>query len=70
MVDQKLIFYKERNSHDYFNYFSHHPENTKQNIPYNLAKPIIVFAFEETKMNKTLSELKTWLQKQSSGGVL
>ena len=26
------IFYKETNSHDYLNYFSHHPEHTKQNI--------------------------------------
>ena len=37
------IFYKETNSHDYLNYFSHHPKHTKQNIPYNLAKRIIVF---------------------------
>ena len=26
------IFYKETNSHDYLNYFCHHPEHTKQNI--------------------------------------
>ena len=28
------IFYKETNLHDYFNYFSHHPEHTKQNIQF------------------------------------
>ena len=27
------IIYKETNSHEYLNYFSHHLENTKQNIP-------------------------------------
>ena len=26
------IFYKDTNSQDYLNYFSHHPEQTKQNI--------------------------------------
>ena len=51
------IFYKETNSYDYLNYFSHHPEN----IPYNLAKQIIVFVSDEEKINERLSELKTWL---------
>ena len=55
------IFYKETNWYDYLNYFSHHPEHTKQNIPYNLAKRIIAFVSDEEKMNERLSELKTWL---------
>ena len=55
------IFYKETNSHDYLNYFSPHPEHKKQNIPYNLAKRIMVFVSDETKMNEMLSELKIWL---------
>ena len=55
------IFYKETNSHDYLNYFSPHPEHTKQNIPYNLAKRVMVFAIDEAKMNEMLFELKTWL---------
>ena len=55
------IFYKEANSHDYLNCFSHHPEHTKQNIPYNLAKRIIVFVSDEKKMSEILSELKMWL---------
>ena len=33
----------------------------KQNIPYNLAKRVIVFVSDEEKINETLSELKTWL---------
>ena len=56
------IFYKETNSHDYLNYFSHHPKHTKQNIPYNLAKQTIVFVSDEEKMNERLSELKTYLR--------
>ena len=59
------VFYKEINSHDYLNYFSHHPEHTQQHIQYNLAKRIIVFAFDEAKMNEKLSELKTWLLSSS-----
>ena len=55
------IFYKETSWHDYLNYFSHHPEHTKQNILYNLTKRIIVFVSDEEKMNERLSELKTWL---------
>ena len=59
------IFYKETNSHDYLNYFSHHPEHTKQNISYNLAKRITVFVSDEEKMNERLSELRTWLLSRS-----
>ena len=55
------IFSEEINSHDYLNYFSHHPEHTTQNVPYNLAKRIIVFVSDEEKVNERLSELKTWL---------
>ena len=55
-----LLFYKKTNSLDYLNYFSHHPEHTKQSITYNLAKQIIPFVSDEEKMNERLSELKTW----------
>ena len=55
------ILYKEINSHDYVNYFSHHPEHTKKNIPHNLSKRITVFLSDEAKMNEKLSDLKTWL---------
>ena len=40
------LFYKETNSHEYLNHFSYHPEHTKENIPYNLVKRIIVFVFD------------------------
>ena len=55
------IFYKETNSHDYLNYFSQHPKHTKQSVPYNLVKRIIVFVSNEEKLYERLSELKTWL---------
>ena len=55
------IFYKETNSHDCLNYFSHHPEHTQQNIQYNLAKQITVFVSDKAKMKERLSDLKTWL---------
>ena len=56
---ETVLIYKETNSHDYVNYFSHHSGHKKQNISYNLAKRIIVFVSDEKKMNEKLSELKT-----------
>ena len=37
------IYYKPTNSHDYLHYDSFHPKHTLENIPYCLAKRIIVF---------------------------
>ena len=34
---------KETNTHDYLRYDSHHPDHVKNNIPFTLAKKIIVF---------------------------
>ena len=55
------IFYKETNAHNYLDYTSHHPEHIKKNIPYNLAKRIIVFCSSSEVMNYRLNELKMWL---------
>ena len=52
------ISYKETNTHEYD---SHHPMHIKQNIPYNLAKRIIVFTSNSIKENTRLKELKSWL---------
>ena len=41
------IFYKPTNAHDYLNYNSDHPEHTKRNVPYNLAKRIICFVSDQ-----------------------
>ena len=37
------IYYKNTNAHDYLPYDSAHPDHPKDNVPYNLAKHIIVF---------------------------
>ena len=55
------IFYKETNNHDYLPYDSQHPEHIKKNIPYNLAKRIIVFCSDSNTERNRLSELESWL---------
>ncbi|XP_065658991.1 uncharacterized protein LOC136083516 [Hydra vulgaris] len=56
------IFYKKTNTHDYLNFNSHHPYHTKKNIPYSLAKRIIVFTSDYITENLRLAELKLWLK--------
>ena len=48
------IFCKDTNLHDYLNYFSHHAEQTKQNIRQNLFKRIIVFVSDDAKMQNII----------------
>ena len=55
------VFYKETNNHDYLNYSSHHPQHVKDNIPYTLAKRIIVFTSRDVKVDKNLNDLYNWL---------
>ena len=57
------VFYKETNTHEYLRYDSHHPEHVKKNIPYVLAKRIIVFTSKDDVMNQNLIDLKKWLIK-------
>ena len=56
------IFYKETNNHDYLSYDSHHPTHEKDNIPYVLAKNIIVATSESQIMERNLTDLQVWLQ--------
>ena len=55
------IYYKPTNSHEYLNYNSHHPKHVKDNIPFNLAKRIVVFVSNFEQSQKRLKELKQWL---------
>ena len=55
------VYYKDTNTHDYLNYDSHHPTHVKDNIPYCLAKNIIVFTSDEETMEENLEDLKKWL---------
>ena len=52
------IVYREADFNSYLN-FSHHSEHATQNIPKNFPQGIIVFAFDEARMNERLCELKT-----------
>ena len=56
------VHYKETNTHDYLNYNSHHPTHVKNNIPFVLAKTIIVFTSDNEMMENNLSDLTGWLQ--------
>ena len=56
------IYYKPTNTHHYLHYHSHHPEHIKRNIPYNLAKRIIVFVSNSEKEEMRLAQLKDWLE--------
>ena len=55
------VFYKETNAHDYLHYKSHHPLHVKNNIPYVLAKRIILFTSDDDMMENNLRDLKEWL---------
>ena len=64
--DRKIstdISYKSTNSHDYLHFDSFHPKHTIENIPYNLAKRILVFVTDENVMKTRLKELRAWLTK-------
>ena len=56
------IYYKPTNSHDYLHYDSFHAEHTLKNIPYCLAKRIIVFCSDEETMEGRLEELRDLLK--------
>ena len=47
------VYYKETNTHEYLHFDSHHPSHIKNNIPYCLAKTIIVSTSDEKMMEKT-----------------
>ena len=57
------IYYKSTNSHDYLHYDSFHPSHTLHNIPYTLAKRIIVFVSDDKLVDKRLFDLRLWLKR-------
>ena len=58
------VFYKDTNAHDYLPFDSHHPLHIKKNIPYVLAKRIIVSTSEDKWVDRNLIDLKQWLIEQ------
>ena len=55
------IYYKKINNHEYLNYNSHHPTHIKNNIPFNLAKRIIVFCFNPERTSHLSPPLQTMI---------
>ena len=55
-------YYRPTSTHDYLPYDSAHPDHTKNNITYNLAKRIIVFASNPEKLIIRLDELRQFLK--------
>ena len=55
-------YYKDTNAHDYLPYNSAHPKHCKEDLPYNLAKRVIVFVSNDEKVEMRLKELKNWLK--------
>ena len=49
-------------THDNLSYDSARPESCKKNVPYNLAKRIVVFVTDPEKVELRLSEFRTWLK--------
>ena len=58
---QTDIYYKDTNSHEYLDYSSHHPKHVKDNVPYCLAKTIVVFTSNSETMEENLRDLRIWL---------
>ena len=48
-------YYKDTNTHDYLPYDSAHPKSCKKNVPYNVAKRIIAFVTDTTKVELRLN---------------
>ena len=55
------VYYKPTNAHEYLHYDSNHPEHTKNNIPYNLAKRILCFVSDSSQEKYRLKQLRHFL---------
>ena len=56
------VHYKDTNTHDYLPCGSVHPESCEKNVPYNLAKRIILFVTDPEKVELRLNKLRIWLK--------
>jgi hypothetical protein len=66
--DKKLhtdIFYKSTDTHQYLNFNSCHPNHTKRNIPYSLARRISTIVSKSEIRDKRLEELENFLTAQN-----
>ena len=58
------IHYKETNAFDYLSWDSHHPKHIMENIPYCLAKRIVVMTTKEDDVVENLNHLRGALKKR------
>ena len=58
------IFYTETDRKQYLSFNSCHPQHTKINIPYNLARLLRTIISEEHVVQTRMQELKSFLIKQ------
>ena len=59
---KKHIYYKDTDVRNYFPYDSTNPDHSRNNIPYNLAKRLIIFVSNKEKIKFRSNELKNWLK--------
>ena len=52
------VHYKETNAFDYLSWDSHHPQHIKENIPYCLAKRILVITTKPKDIEENLKHLR------------
>ena len=64
------VYYEDANTHDYLPHDNAHPESCKKNIPYHLAKRIIVFLTDPGKVKLRLNELRIWLKNKYSDHII
>ena len=64
------VYYEDANTHDYLPHDNAHPESCKKNIPYHLAKRIIVFLTNPGKVKLQLNELRIWLKNKYSDHII
>ena len=57
---QTDVYFKPTNNYDYLDFKCNHPRYTKNNMPYNLAKRIIVVCSYFKTEEFRLSELEQW----------
>ena len=55
------IFYKETDTHNYVQFGSFHPHKTLTNIPFSLARWILIIVSDDNVRDTRYEELKQWL---------
>ena len=65
MTDSTDIHYKTTDTHQYLDFISSHPQHTKINITYNLARRICTIVDDEKVRDTRLKKLQLMLRKRN-----